>query len=718
MEDFRRTVSEYAALNAVGQALLGTLELDAVLAMSANEAAALVGGEAAAVLLLEDGDRGVEIAAATSSLPACHRAHVRRERLFARLLDIGPDGALFSELREPLRCGAASEVRFPRAVSVPLRVRGETYGALVAFASGERPPFDSRDRDMLAKLATFAAIAIDNARHFREEQHQIRQLKTLSALAGEMAQLRSARELFPAAVRIIHHEFGFEHVSILLVDETGSELVLEAVAPEPRLPNREFVLGYRQSIETGILGHVARSGEPYLTQDTARDELFHTLENWDQAQSELVLPIRVKDRVVGVINLETQRPFAFESSDLEVMQALADLIGVGLENARLVEDARQAERQRLQAEKLATIGQLVAGLAHEINNPLAAAQSAAELMLGEDPPEGLRESLEVVRAEAGRAAAIVRKLLDFSRPHDAEFEPTDVVDAIEAALSLRAYEHRVLDISVVRRFAQVPHVRADMHRLQQVFLNLIVNAEHAMAGQTRPRTIDIECEAPDETIEIRFTDSGPGIPETDLDTVFDPFFTTKPVGQGTGLGLSVSFGIIRELGGSIKAVPHRDGARFVIRLPAVRSDVASARPAAPPALAEEPDAGAAVNILFVDDEPSLRRVAQRYLSRMGHHVELAADGEEALTLLQTRRFDVIVTDLRMPRLGGEELYERLGTLRVPLQDRFIFMSGDIVNEKTRRFLAGTGRPYLHKPFELRRLASLVRTVADEHDPAN
>ena len=318
-------------------------------------------------------------------------------------------------------------------------------------------------------------------------------------------------------------------------------------------------------------------------------------------------------------------------------------------------------------------------------------------------------------AEAGRAAAIVRKLLDFSRPHDAEFEPTDVVDSIEAALSLRAYEHRVQDISVVRRFADVPRVRADMHRLQQVFLNLIVNAEHAMAGQTRPRTIDIECAAVEDLIEIHFTDSGPGIPEADFDTVFDPFFTTKPVGQGTGLGLSVSFGIIRELGGSIKAVPHGNGARFVIRLPAVRSETVPARPMAPPARADEPVAGGAVNILFVDDEPSLRRVAQRYLSRMGHHVELAADGEEALALLQTRRFDVIVSDLRMPRLGGEELYQRLGTLRVPLQDRFIFMSGDIVNEKTRRFLAGTGRPYLHKPFELRRLASLVRTVADEHD---
>ncbi|HUF11849.1 MAG TPA: GAF domain-containing protein [Longimicrobiales bacterium] len=712
-DDFRRTVSEYEALNAVGQALLGILELEAVLAMSANEAAALVGGDGAAVLLLGPEQATVEIAAATKALEACTHSQLRREGAAARLLDIGSDGALFPELRETLRCRGNAEIAFPRAVSVPLRARGESYGALVAFGSAERAPFDRRDRDMLAKLATFAAIAIDNARHFREEQQQIRQLKTLSALAGEMAQLRSASELFQTAVRIIHHEFGFEHVSILLLDEARAELVLEAVAPEPRQPNAAFDVGYRQSLDVGILGHVARTGRPYLAQDTARDALFHVIENWDQAQSELVLPVKVKDRIVGVINLETQRPNAFQESDLEVMQALADLIGVGLENARLVEDSRQAERQRLQAEKLATIGQLVAGLAHEINNPLAGAQSAAELLLGQELSDDVRESLEVIRAESARAALIVRKLLDFSRPQDAEFQLTDVIDAIEAALSLRAYEHRVQDITVVRKFTLLPPVRADVHRLQQVFLNLIVNAEHAMAGQTRPRVIDIECSDRESIVEICITDTGLGIDESDLDAIFDPFFTTKPVGQGTGLGLSVSYGIIRELGGSIRAVPHRGGARFVIRLPAVRTHHPVAMPSAAPVEAAEPETGGPISILFVDDEASLRRVAQRYLSRLGHHVELAADGEEALQLLQTHRFDVIVTDLRMPRLGGEELYQRMAALRVPLQDRFLFMSGDIVNEKTRRFLANTGRPYLHKPFELKRLASLIRTIADE-----
>ena len=722
-DDFRRTVSEYAALNAVAQALLGTLELDAVLAMSASEASALVAGDAAAVLLLTPGRATVEVAAATAGVPARAGTHLEPGDQLARLLGVPAEGATFDRLHESFARAERPDVVFSRAVSVPLRVRDEAYGALVAFATSDRPPFDDRDRDMLAKLGTFAAIAIDNARHFHDEEHQIRQLKTLSALAGEMAQLRSATELFPSAVRIIHEEFGFEHVSILTLDNARDELVLAAVAPETLEPNRNYVPGYRQSVQVGILGHVARSGRAYLAQDTSRDAHFHAIPNWDHARSELVLPIRTKGRVVGVINIETQRVWAFQETDLEVMQALADLIGVGLENARLVEDARQAERQRLHAEKLATIGQLVAGLAHEINNPLAATQSASELLLGQDLPDDVRETLEVVRAESRRAALIVRKLLDFSRPHDVELTSLDVVDAIEASLSLRAYEHRVQDISVVRSFERVPPVSGDMHRLQQVFLNLIVNAEHAMAGQTRPRVIEIACRVTD-AVEIRFTDTGPGIPEPMLDAVFDPFFTTKPVGQGTGLGLSVSYGIIRELGGTIKAVPYSDGARFVIRLPPLAPVAVEHQVTRQPRTDRTPTepltetgattaSGPGVSILFVDDEPSLRRVAERYLSRLGHHVELAANGMEALRLLQTRRFDVIVTDLRMPGLGGEELYLRLGPL---VQQRFLFMSGDIVSEKTRRFLAATGRPYLHKPFELKRLGSLIATVADQPIP--
>ena len=379
-----------------------------------------------------------------------------------------------------------------------------------------------------------------------------------------------------------------------------------------------------------------------------------------------MLPIRLKDRVAGVLNLETRVPYAFKPTDLDVMMALANLIGVGLENARLVDDARQAERQRLQAEKLATIGQLVAGLAHEINNPLAAAQSVAELMLGQDLADDMRESLEVIRAESARAALIVRKLLDSLALTDRV--PADRRDRRHRgrplATRLRASRTRHHGDPQVREGAARPRG----HASAPAGLPEPDRQRGARDGGTEPaphRRDRVQRSRRDD--EVCITDSGPGIADANLDLIFDPFFTTKPVGQGTGLGLSVSFGIIRELGGSIKAVSHDDGARFVIRLPAVRTDSPLPEPVAPPSPQEEPAAGPPISVLFVDDEPSLRRVAQRYLERVGHHVELAANGEEALQLLQTRRFDVIVTDLRMPGMGGEELYKRLGNYRVGLR---------------------------------------------------
>lgn len=714
-DEARRTLSEYTALNAVAQALLGTLELGEVLGLSVKEAAPLVGGDAAAVLLLDRESDTFQVAATTDVLSASRgRRFPLDDTLVAAVTGSGR-GTLAHDLSQPGLCGdPAIAERFGRALAVPLRVRGETYGALAVLAVRERPPFTPRELDMLNRLAAFAALGIDNARHFQHEQHQVKQLTTLSALAGEMVQLRSPAELFPSAVRLVQDQFGFGHASILLLDEERHELVLEAAAPA--VTTGTFTVGYRHSVDVGIVGHVLRSARAYLAQDTAADPLFYRLPGWDQAGSELVLPIRVRGRAIGVLNLESRAPYAFRESDVDVMQALADLIGVGIDNARLVEDARQAERQRLQAEKLATIGQLVAGLAHEINNPLTATQTAAELLLGGELSAETRDTVELIRSESERAALIMRELLDFSRPHDVQLRAVDVLRVIEAALGLRAYDHSVHDITVVRRFDErLPHVRADAHRLQQVFLNLIINAEQAMAGQTRPRMIEIQATTGEQGhLELRFIDSGPGIPEDKLEAIFDPFYTTKPVGQGTGLGLSVTFAIMRELGGSIRAEPREDGACFLLQLPAVQAPAPTTDNSFPARIDHDaPVADLTVSVLFVDDEEGLRRVAERYLRKRGHDVQVAENGEVALELLQSRRFDVIVTDLRMPVLGGEDLYNRLGSLRVPLQDRFLFMSGDIVSESTRRFLSGTGRPYINKPFELKQLERLIRHIAEQ-----
>ena len=421
-------------------------------------------------------------------------------------------------------------------------------------------------------------------------------------------------------------------------------------------------------------------------------------------------PVCLHGAMAGVLMVALDETLA--PGELDLIAALAEQAAVALEGHRLLEDAREAEQGRFQSEKLTTVGRLAGGIAHEINNPLAAIQSAAELLLDDAPAEGEdRRLLTLVRSEARRAGVIVRNLLELVRPHEARVEAVDLVEIVEDTLRLRAYTHGLQNITVVRDLEPVPPVRGDPDRLRQVFLNLIVNAEQAQGDQPQGR-ITLRTRPRGDQVEIAIADDGPGIAAENLPRVFEPFFTTKQVGQGTGLGLSVTYGIVRDLGGSIRASNRSEGgATFTLLLPA--ADLAEVpAPASAPAVAPAPGAAAPASVLLVDDEVAIREVGARSLRRAGFAVETVDSGEAALELLQRQRFDVILTDIRMPGIGGEGLYRRLEELCIPVLDRFIFISGDIVAEATTRFLASTGQPYLMKPFELRELVALVRSVSE------
>ncbi len=326
-------------------------------------------------------------------------------------------------------------------------------------------------------------------------------------------------------------------------------------------------------------------------------------------------------------------------------------------------------------------------------------------------PEDFRLA-NLVRAEARRAGTIVRNLLELVRPQEARVVAVDVKQVIEDTLQLRAYAHGLQIVTVRLDLAPLAPILGDHDRLRQVFLNLLMNAEQAVADQAI-RRIEINGRMDGDAVEVTVADNGPGIAEQNLERIFEPFFTTKPVGQGTGLGLSVTHGIVRDLGGVLSVRNQRQGgASFTLRLPAA---VAPEAPEPAPASVGAPvvDAGRAMGcVLLVDDEPAIREVGARSLQRAGFAVEVAGNGEAALELLQRRRFDVILSDIKMPGLGGEALYRRLEALRIPALDRFIFISGDIVADATSAFLAETGRPYVTKPFELKELVATVRRVAD------
>jgi two-component system NtrC family sensor kinase len=366
---------------------------------------------------------------------------------------------------------------------------------------------------------------------------------------------------------------------------------------------------------------------------------------------------------------------------------------------RDVTDQKMLQEQLIQSEKMSAIGQLVSGVAHELNNPLAGISAFAQLLLSEKrfPPDQ-RTAAEMIYAEARRASRIVQNLLTFARQHKPERTPTSVNQVLDDTLELRGYELRVRGIDVQRDYDdQVPETMADAHQLQQVFLNLLTNAEQAMERAERDsQRLTVRTRRTAELIRLEVEDTGPGIPPNLLERIFNPFFTTKPTGSGTGLGLSISLGIVREHDGRIWAEnAPQGGARFVIELPVVTPRTTGEFQSLP---ATQPVSDR-LHVLVVDDEASVRVALQRYLSGRGHEVETTASGKEALARMREDAFDAVIIDMRMPDLSGEQLFGELKSRDPSYAERVIFTTGQLVDDSVRSFLASTGRPCVPKPFE-------------------
>ena len=380
----------------------------------------------------------------------------------------------------------------------------------------------------------------------------------------------------------------------------------------------------------------------------------------------------------------------------------------------VTDDQRLAE-QLLQQEKLAAVGQLVSGVAHELNNPLAGVLAYAQLLLSSDATHDAdtRQAVETIHHEASRAAKIVTNLLTFARHQPTERTDADLNAIITDTLALRRYALRAAGIELeVALDPDLPRTWADPFQLQQVMLNLVANAEQALAEWLGPRRIGVRTQYQDGYIVAAVTDTGPGVAEGEGDRIFNPFFTTKSVGKGTGLGLSISDGIVREHGGQIRveSTPGR-GATFVLRIP-VQATPPDDVPPEPPAVEALPPLGDGRRLLVVDDEPAMRTAIGNFLSSLGHGVTVAAGGLEARALLTQHEYDVVLLDLRMPDLGGDALYRELVVRDPRHARRVVFVTGDTYNAQARRFLAEAGRPSVSKPFQLDDLATVVAGVTN------
>jgi PAS domain S-box-containing protein len=379
---------------------------------------------------------------------------------------------------------------------------------------------------------------------------------------------------------------------------------------------------------------------------------------------------------------------------------------------RLDDEARGVFQQLLQAEKMAALGQTISGVAHELNNPLATILSWAERLSqrsvkADDPA---RRGLETILREAERAARIVRTLLTFARKRQTTRAMVDVNQVVRETMALRSYEQQVSNVHVVSALAAgLPQVFADGHQLQQVLLNLVINAEQAMVSSHGRGTLVLRTwyDAERESVVLEINDDGPGIPEDVQPRIFDPFFTTKEVGKGTGLGLTVACAIVAEHGGQIRLESRQNaGASFFVELP-----VSGAAPVNQPSdqarLRQREASRTGASILVVEDETGLAAAVIDALKDAGYAVEHAADGEQALGAVKSRSFDLVVCDLKMPRLDGKEFYTALSAARPRLARRVIFVTGDVAAAGSGRFLEESGCRWLAKPF---RLADLLRAV--------
>ena len=372
-------------------------------------------------------------------------------------------------------------------------------------------------------------------------------------------------------------------------------------------------------------------------------------------------------------------------------------------------EEKKLQQQLIQSEKMAAIGQLVSGVAHEVNNPLASISAFAQLLLADrslTPDQ--RHSVDVISGESRRAARIVHNLLTFARQHKAEKVFADINKVLEDTLELRAYELNVRGIRIERDMDTTPpETMVDVYQLQQVLLNLVTNAEHAMASVERPQhRLTVRSRMLPNVVRIEVEDTGPGIPSDTLDVIFNPFYTTKPTGQGTGLGLSISLGIVSEHNGRIWAESAGHGSRFCIELPRI----GNGRRSAPALPATMQPASTALRILVVDDEEPIRAALERYLASAGHQVVTVSSGSEAIWRAEgDEEFDTILLDMRMPDVSGKQIFERWTTEHPELVGRVIFLTGDIVSDDLQRFLGSTGRPYLPKPFEFEQVLRVLPT---------
>lgn len=605
-------------------------------------------------------------------------------------------------------------------LAVPLRVQARIIGALsIADRTGRR--FTDVETALLQTFADQAALALDHARLYEQTRQRLRHVESIREVVEQILVPFTLEERLNLIARNAAEMFGADLALVGLRAEGEDRLVIRA---GHRLVAGE--LGQSIAMGEGALGFAAAKRKGVLVNDYAswsgRMRRTLTPERRDLLEATVAYPLMIRGEVIGALSvafLGKEERRRFVPDDLDRLATLAAPAALAIEHSRLydelasrVRQLQETQAQLVQAGKLSAVGQLVSGVAHELNNPLSVVIGYGQLLKGKQLPSEVRGPLEMMVAQGERMAKIVQGLLLFSRQRKAERAPVDLPAVIEQTIALRATRLRLSGIRVELDHAPgVEPAEGDVHQLQQVFLNLLLNAEHAIMTGGRGDTIRVRARERTEGgrswVVVEFEDNGPGITPEVMPRIFEPFFTTKKVGEGTGLGLSVSYGIVQQHGGrlTVESVPGRTV--FTVELPST-GQAEPARQTASPLQAGVYGFGR--RALVVDDEPGIVDFVMALLKDTGWQVEVASTGRSALERVRAARFDVVLSDIRMPDGSGEDFYRAVVREQPELAKRFVFMTGDTANPSAWHFLEAEQLPVLEKPFTADSLFRVLERV--------
>jgi PAS domain S-box-containing protein len=410
------------------------------------------------------------------------------------------------------------------------------------------------------------------------------------------------------------------------------------------------------------------------------------------------------------ICLETTKSPIFNATG-----SVVGIVGIGVditERKQAEEREKQLQQELNLASRLATVGEMSSGIAHEINNPLTGVMGFSQMLMKKDIPDDIRKDVDIIYEGAKRIASITERMLTFARQRKPERTSVNINDIIETTLAMRAYEMESSNIKITTQLASdIPLTFADAGQLQQVFLNIVLNAEMEMKLARGKGNLTVKTERIDNTIRLSFKDDGPGIPKKNLDRLFDPFFTTRDPDKGTGLGLSICYTIVNQHGGKIYARSKLEkGATFFVELPIVtQAEQLKMAETATEVSKTLPRA----RILVVDDDTIVQEFLTEMLGEEGHEVEIIENGDDALERLKSEDYDVILLDIKLPGMSGIELYEYMQNNLKSSAKKVVFITGDVMGQETMDFLSRTTAPYIPKPFDTEQLKKDIDRILSQ-----